>query len=239
MAQTEKTETPKTSATPTAAVSQNNTPATSASTQSNAKASQPAKQATQAKATPAKAKTTARKTTAARKKAPVAKATKVAAKTADKSVKQSTKAAREMIRKMEGFNMNTHQFPDMFREMAEKGVTQARDTYSQVRNAAEDATEILEETVETARKSYLDINARAIDAAKSNADATFKFVKDFMSVKSLSEAVELQTAFARDRFDAFTKQAKDMQGLTQKMAEETSKPAQKAVSKTMKLVKAA
>ena len=79
----------------------------------------------------------------------------------------------------------------------------------------------------------------AIDVAKSNIDAGFAFLKDFMAVKSVSEAVELQTAFARERFDASTAQAKDMQSKMTKMTEEASKPMKDAVSKSMENFKVA
>ena len=64
-------------------------------------------------------------------------------------------------------------------------------------------------------------------------------MKDFMAVKSASEAVELQTAFARERFDAATAQAKDMQSKVTKMTEEASKPMKDAVAKSMDAFKAA
>jgi phasin family protein len=76
-----------------------------------------------------------------------------------------------------------------------------------------------------------------MDAAKANIDAGFAFMKDFMAVKSVSEAVELQTAFARERFDASSAQAKDMQAKVTKMTEEATKPVKDAMAKSMEASK--
>ncbi|MBV6657969.1 MAG: phasin [Devosiaceae bacterium] len=137
------------------------------------------------------------------------------------------------------FPMTTADVPEAFRDMAEKSVAQARDSYAKMKSAAEDATDLLEETFETARTNSMDLSTVSIDAMKANLDASFAFMKDFMAVKSVSEAVELQTAFARERFDATTAQAKDMQAKLTKMTEEASKPVKDAMAKSMDAFKAA
>ena len=129
--------------------------------------------------------------------------------------------------------------PEAFRDMAEKGVSQARDTYAKVKAASEEATDLIEDAFETTRQGGLDIGQTALDAVKANTDAAFKFAKEMMGVKTLSEAIELQTAFARDRFDAFSTQAKDMQALVTKVTEDAAKPVQDAVSKGLADLKAA
>jgi phasin len=137
------------------------------------------------------------------------------------------------------FPMATADVPEAFRDMAEKGVAQARENYAKVKAAAEEATDVLEESFENARANTLDLSTASIDATKANIDAGFAFLKDFMAVKSVSEAVELQTAFARERFDASSAQAKDMQAKLTKMTEEATKPVKDAVAKSMEAFKVA
>jgi phasin len=128
---------------------------------------------------------------------------------------------------------------DSIRAATEKSLEQARSKYETMKSAAEEATDALENTLENARKNTLTFNQKIIDTAKNNSDATFAFWKKMISAKTMSEAIELQTSFARDRFDAFSKQAKDIQTFAQKAAEETAKPVTQAVQKTMDNVKAA
>lgn len=170
----------------------------------------------------------------------------VAKKTAAKSTASKTAQAQvaEVMDTIETnvtelFPIATAEVPEAFRDMAEKGVAQARENYAKVKAAAEEATDVLEETFETARANTLDLSSASLDAAKANIDAGFAFLKDFMGVKSVSEAVELQTAFARERFEASTAQAKDMQSKVTKMTDEAAKPVKDAVAKSMEAFKAA
>ncbi|MEO0384530.1 MAG: phasin [Pseudomonadota bacterium] len=160
-----------------------------------------------------------------------------AAKTAQAQVADVMETIEANVTEL--FPMSTADVPEAFRDMAEKGVSQAREGYAKAKAAAEEATDLLEESFETARGNTLDLSTDAMDAAKANIDAGFAFMKDFMAVKSVSEAVELQTAFARERFDASTAQAKDMQAKVTKMTEEASKPVKDAVAKSMEAFKAA
>ena len=160
-----------------------------------------------------------------------------AAKAAQAQVADVMKTIENNVTEL--FPMSTADVPEAFRDMAEKSVAQAREGYAKVKAAAEEATDVLEESFETARANTLDLSSVAIDAAKANIDAGFAFLKDFMSVKTVSEAVELQTAFARERFDASTAQAKDMQAKVTKMTEEAAKPMKEAVAKSMDMFKVA
>ena len=160
-----------------------------------------------------------------------------AAKTAQAQVAEVMETIENNVTEL--FPMTTGDVPEAFRDMAEKGVAQARENYAKVKAAAEEATDVLEESFETARANTLDLSTATMDAAKANIDAGFAFMKDFIAVKSVSEAVELQTAFARERFDASTAQAKDMQAKVTKMTEEASKPVKDAMAKSMEAFKAA
>ncbi len=167
----------------------------------------------------------------------MAPAKKAPAKAAQNPVAEVMETIENNVTEL--FPMNTAEMPEAFRDMAEKGVATARENYAKVKAAAEEATDLLEDQFETARANSLDLSATSIDAAKANIDAGFAFMKDFMAVKSVSEAVELQTAFARERFDAASAQAKDMQAKVTKMTEEASKPVKDAVAKSMDAFKAA
>ncbi len=150
-----------------------------------------------------------------------------------------TATAAPKAEAFEAFSMSNVEFPEAFREAAEKTVKQAKEGYDKIRAAAEEATDLFEDQVEAARTNFTAIGTKALDAAKANADATFKFAKDLMTVKTFAEAIELQSAFARYQFDQVTAQSKDMQELVTKIVTESSQPVKEAVSKFMKDAKAA
>ncbi len=156
---------------------------------------------------------------------------------------KTTKSPATAPTPFEAFSMPTmpasaFEVPTAFREMAEKSVAQARDTYAKMRSAAEDATDLVESTVETAREGMFAIGAKALDAAKSNSDASFTLARELMDAKTLSEVIELQSTFARKQFEAATTQFKELQKMTEKLVTQTTKPVTEKVEKTIKELQA-
>jgi phasin len=134
------------------------------------------------------------------------------------------------------FDMPKVEMPAAFREFAEKGVAQAKDTYEKMKAAAEEATDVMETTYTTASKGAADYGLKVIEAARVNTNAAFDFATELMTVKSLSEMVELSTAHARKQFEAFTQQGKDLGALAQKVATETAEPIKSGMSKAFSKV---
>ena len=167
------------------------------------------------------------KTTAANAKAAAKKTTA----TVEKAVTETAEAVAET------FNVKGFEVPEMFRSFAENGVNQARDHYAQFKTSAEDATDLIEETYETAREGMIDLQHKALDAAKQNADATFDFAKQFLAVTSVADAVQLQAKFAREQFEACADYSKEFQTSVSKIAEDTVAPSKAAFSKVISAAK--
>ena len=102
---------------------------------------------------------------------------------------------------MPKFDMPKVEMPAAFREMAERGVAQAKDTYEKMKAAAEEATDVLETTYSTATKGASDYGLKVIEAARANTNAAFDFAGEVMAAKTLSEVVELTNAHARKQFE--------------------------------------
>ena len=98
-----------------------------------------------------------------------------------------------------------------FRSFAEQGLNQTREAYARMKSAAEEATDILEDSFETTRENVRDAQFKALDVAKANTDATFDLFRKLLTTNSVADAVQLQTAFARERFEAFVDYSKDVQ----------------------------
>ena len=92
---------------------------------------------------------------------------------------------------MPKFDMPNMEVPAAFREIAEKGVAQAKEGYEKMKTAAEDATEMLEDTYATASKGYSDYGLKLIETARANSNAAFDLFGELLSAKSVAEVVEL------------------------------------------------
>jgi len=134
------------------------------------------------------------------------------------------------------FDMPKVEMPAAFREFAERGVAQAKDTYEKMKAAAEEATDVLETTYSTATKGASDYGLKVIEVARANTNAAFDFAGEVMAAKTLSEVVELTSAHARKQFEALTQQSKDLGALAQKVATETAEPMKSGMNKAMSKV---
>src|SRR5205807_3644341 len=78
------------------------------------------------------------------------------------------------------FELPKMEIPAAFREFAEKSVSQAKDTYDRMKSAAEEATDILEDTYATASKGAADYGLKLIEAARVNTNAAFDFASEII-----------------------------------------------------------
>jgi phasin len=133
------------------------------------------------------------------------------------------------------FEIPNVEMPAAFREFAERGVAQAKDTYEKMKAAAEEATDVLETTYSTASKGASDYGLKVIEATRANTNAAFDYAGELFAAKTLSEVVELTSAHARKQFETITAQSKELSALAQKLAAETTEPLKSGVSKVFKV----
>ena len=142
-----------------------------------------------------------------------------------KAVASSTASAFEMPKfEMPKFEIPKIEMPPAFREIAEKSVAQAKENYEKVKSAAEQATDVLEETYSTASKGCCGYGLKVIETARANSNAAFDLFGELMGAKSYAEVVELNTAYMRTQFDTLTAQAKELAEEAQKVATESAEP---------------
>ncbi|MGB3539853.1 MAG: phasin [Mesorhizobium sp.] len=128
---------------------------------------------------------------------------------------------------------------DQIRAFAEKGVEQSKEAYAKLKTGAEETQKVLESTYETAKTVSSDLSLKTIAVLRANADAGFSHLEALVGARSLSEVVELQTAFVRKQVETSVKQAKDFQAVATKAAEDVSKPIKTAVEKAFGELKVA
>jgi phasin len=153
-----------------------------------------------------------------------------------KTSKPATGAFEMPKFEMPKFDIPKVEMPAAFREFAERGVAQAKDTYEKMKAAAEEATDVLETTYSTATKGAADYGLKVIETTRVNTNAAFDFYGELITAKSLSEVIELSSAHARKQFEALSAQTKELGALAQKVATETAEPIKSGMNKAFSKV---
>lgn len=128
---------------------------------------------------------------------------------------------------------------EQIRAFAEKGVEQSKEAYAKLKSGAEETQKVLESTYETAKSASSDLSLKTVSAFRSNAEAGFSHLEALIGARSLSEVIELQTAFVRKQVETTVQQAKEFQVVATKAAEDVSKPIKVAVEKAFSELKVA
>ena len=124
--------------------------------------------------------------------------------------------------------------PEQMRAFAEKGVSQARDSYAKFKDVAETHNGTIEAVFTTASKGAGAYSAKLMEMIKSNTTANLDFAQELLGAKSPTEALELWTSHGRKQLEKFTAQTKELAELTQKVATETVEPIKANASKLFK-----
>jgi phasin len=124
--------------------------------------------------------------------------------------------------------------PEQMRAFAEKGVSQARDSYAKFKDVAETHNGTVEAVFTTASKGASQYSAKLMEMMKANTSSTLDFAQELLGSKSPSEALELWTSHTKKQFEAFSAQARELAELSQKVATETVEPIKASASKYYK-----
>ena len=104
--------------------------------------------------------------------------------------------------------MDPAKMTETFRSMTQKSMEQSKEAYGRMKSAADEA----------------------------NADLGFQHLDALMGAKSFSEVIEMQTSYVRQQAELATSQAKELQSLTQSVAQEMMKPSRDVFEKASQSV---
>jgi phasin len=121
--------------------------------------------------------------------------------------------------------------PEQMRAFAERGASQARDSYAKFKDAAETHNGTIEAMFTSANKGASEYSTKLMEFIKINTKTNLDFAQELLSVKSPTEAMELWTSHTRKQFETLTAQAKELAELTRKVATETVEPIKASASK--------
>jgi phasin len=106
--------------------------------------------------------------------------------------------------------------PNALRELAEKGIDQARQAFEGFIEEARQTVSATQGAAHTAGVRTQDMASHSLQAAEQNVRATL----DFARAKSLQEAMQLQADFARSQLAAVQAQATEFGGMAQSATEQ-------------------
>ena len=124
---------------------------------------------------------------------------------------------------------------ESLRSALEKGVVESRAAFTKAKIAADETANAMEVSFAAAKDGALAINAKAFEALRAHADASFDFLKAAFAVKSLPDLVTLQTEFARKQVETITSQTKDFGALAQKAVADAVEPLKQQAARSFKL----
>ena len=110
-------------------------------------------------------------------------------------MENATETAFDSVTKME--------VPAAVRDFAEKGVAQAKDAYSKFKVVADETSDMLEGAYSNASRGISTLGLKALETARSNTNAFFDHAISLFGVKTLSDVIELNTAFLRKQAETF------------------------------------
>ena len=133
-------------------------------------------------------------------------------------------------------NVTPLEIPGAVREFAEKGVSQARENYAKLKDAAETANGTIEAVYTSATKGATEYGAKLLEIARTNTNSAFDLTGELLTIKSLPQALELLTSYSRKQFEVLTAQSKEVLELGKKVTTETVEPIKVASAKVFKNV---
>jgi phasin len=121
--------------------------------------------------------------------------------------------------------------PQAFREMAEKGTTQAKETYEKMSAAGTEAAEVIKTSYSIAVKGAHEYNDKFIEFAQANTEVAFGFFEKLSGMKSPSAFIELSIEHARKQFETLSEQTKQLVAIAQKVTLASAEPLKTSAAK--------
>ena len=110
---------------------------------------------------------------------------------------------------------NPFEIPQALRDVAEQNLKQAHAAYEQLTDFVTKAMDAWMGAMPSngLATGFKDVQGRAAEIAKKNADSAFTLVENIAKAQNFQEILTLQTQFAQDQMKAFTTQTQDLHKL--------------------------
>jgi hypothetical protein len=110
---------------------------------------------------------------------------------------------------------NPFEIPQNVRDLAEQNMKQAHAAYDQLTDFLTKAMDAWMGAMPSngVARGFKDVQGRAAEIAKKNADSAFALVEKIAKAQNFQEILTLQTRFAQDQMQTFTTQTQQLFGL--------------------------
>jgi phasin len=123
--------------------------------------------------------------------------------------------------------------PKAVRSAAEKTVAQTREVYERSKTTLEAVVETWEKSFGAAGQGAVALNRKFIELAQRNMNSGFELASSLAGAKTLTEIVELNTAYWQKQVGALAAQAEEMRTLSTKVTVDAAAPLKAHVTRSL------
>ncbi len=113
-------------------------------------------------------------------------------------------------------------------------VAEVKRVQEAAKEAAAETAHAMEDSFTAASKSLQVFSAKAMEAYQANANASVSYLQALSGVRSVSEAIALQSDHMRKQYETLTAQAKELTALAQQVAADAAGPFKDQIGKALK-----
>lgn len=102
------------------------------------------------------------------------------------------------------------EIPQSLREVAEKNVEQARQAYERFLEASRQAQDMVAQSSEAMSANAKKVQQKALEFTRENMKQGFDLAERLAKAKNLQEAFEIQSSYARQQIETYSRQAREL-----------------------------
>ena len=114
--------------------------------------------------------------------------------------------------------------PNEMRSMAQASFDQARKAFEKFVSAAQETAGSMEERRRTVRAGAKDFNAKAMEYAEKNIQASLDYAQSLLNAKDVAEVMRLHTQYVQAQMRSLAEQASEMGQIVSRAALDAAKP---------------
>ncbi len=138
-----------------------------------------------------------------------------------------------MSKKLKIVQTPAPEMPAEVTQFAQKSVDQAQAAFDKASDLAHSNMQFVDAVAGAFKARAADIQLKAMEIAQINMNSAFTYMRKALAVQDPAEFVTLNQDFARDQIAACSRQASELTELSLRLAQETVKPAQESVLKSL------
>lgn len=143
-------------------------------------------------------------------------------------------ASLEAARKIEDAAQVLPEQADAVEQEIKQAAAPVAAAVAKAEEQAKEAAGAVGDSILIASKSLQAFSAKALDAYRANTAASLDYVQALANVRTLSEAIALQSEHLRKQYETLTTQAKELSALAQQVATDATAPLKEQFGKSFK-----